>query len=75
MVIQTTLSSRPVSGKGKGARGAAPEPPRPTSYNRPPSPSRTAELCPDDWMSAADHEAELAELDEIIRAMEKAENT
>ncbi len=79
MVIQTTLSSvRPGGGKGKGQPRAvfsagvpANVYKKPPAYKRDPSPSRTDELCPDDWMSVAEREAELAELDEIIRLMEE----
>lgn len=83
MVIQTTLSSvRPGGGKGKGAPRSASSGAvsggayyqKPPAYQRAVSPSRTDELCPDDWLSTADREAELAELDEIIRLMDEQNN-
>ena len=73
MFIQSTLTNTRPGGKGKGQSNTqrpAQELPR-TQINRSqrePSPSRTEELCPEDWL---EEDQEMNELDEIIRLMDQ----
>ena len=72
--IETTLTSRRPGGKGKGSSNLKHDKlfPR-TTRHRAPSPSRTEELCPEDWCGS-DKDA-MEELDEIIRRMGVDEET
>ena len=76
MFIQTTLTNKRPGGKGKGVTNTYTRPmqqlPRvPVDIGpRAVSPSRTEELCPDDWL-AGERENEVQELDEIIRLMDE----